>query len=81
MTEIRWHGRGGLGAFTAARLLGNAASIYEGKYALAFPLDRSAVEPRFSHLQELIRAPLQTEARWWSAIAPSCWMIRCLAIR
>ena len=37
MTEIRWHGRGGLGAFTAARLLGNAASIYEGKYALAFP--------------------------------------------
>ena len=37
MTERRWHGRGGLGAFTAARLLGNAASIYEGKYALAFP--------------------------------------------
>ena len=37
MTEIRWHGRGGLGAFTAARLLGNAVSIYEGKYALAFP--------------------------------------------
>ena len=36
MTEIRWHGRGGLGAFTAARLLGNAASIYEGTYALAF---------------------------------------------
>lgn len=37
MTEIRWHGRGGLGAFTAARLLGNAVSIYEGKYASAFP--------------------------------------------
>ena len=37
MTEIRWHGRGGLGAFTAARLLGNAVSIYENKYALAFP--------------------------------------------
>ena len=37
MTEIRWHGRGGLGAFTAARLLGNAVSIYEGKYAVAFP--------------------------------------------
>ena len=37
MTEIRWHGRGGLGAFTAARLLGCAVSRYEGKYALAFP--------------------------------------------
>ena len=37
MTEVRWHGRGGLGAFTAARLLGNAAAIYEGKYSLAFP--------------------------------------------
>ena len=36
-TEIRWHGRGGLGAFTAARLLGCAVSLYEGKYALAFP--------------------------------------------
>ena len=82
MTEIRWHGRGGLGAFTAARLLGNAASIYEGKYALAFPsFGPERRGARFSHLQELIRAPLQTEARWWSAIAPSCWMIRCLAIR
>lgn len=37
MTEIRWHGRGGQGAFTAARLLGQAVSIYEGKYAQAFP--------------------------------------------
>lgn len=37
MTEIRWHGRGGLGAFTAARLLGSAVSLHEGKYALAFP--------------------------------------------
>ncbi len=36
MTEIRWHGRGGLGAFTAARLLGGAAT-YEDKYAQAFP--------------------------------------------
>ena len=46
MTEIRWHGRGGLGAFTAARLLGCAVSLYEGKYALAFPSfgpDRSEV--------------------------------------
>ena len=37
MTEIRWHGRGGLGAFTAARLLGCAVSLFEGKYALACP--------------------------------------------
>lgn len=37
MIEIRWHGRGGLGAFTAARLLGCAVSLFQGKYALAFP--------------------------------------------
>lgn len=37
MIEIRWHGRGGQGAFTAARLLGHAVSIHEGKYAQAFP--------------------------------------------
>ncbi len=37
MIEIRWHGRGGQGAFTAARLLGDAVAIYDGKYAIAFP--------------------------------------------
>jgi pyruvate ferredoxin oxidoreductase gamma subunit len=37
MTEIRWHGRGGQGAFTASRILGAAASLFEGKHALAFP--------------------------------------------
>lgn len=37
MTEIVWHGRGGQGAFTAARLLGIAASLYTGKFALSFP--------------------------------------------
>lgn len=37
MKEIRWHGRGGNGAFTAARLLGLAASIYGGCYGQAFP--------------------------------------------
>ena len=37
MKEIRWHGRGGQGAFTAARLLGQALSIHENKYAQAFP--------------------------------------------
>ncbi|WP_165052767.1 MULTISPECIES: 2-oxoacid:acceptor oxidoreductase family protein [unclassified Adlercreutzia] len=37
MIEVLWHGRGGQGAFTAARLLGAAASIADGAYALAFP--------------------------------------------
>jgi pyruvate ferredoxin oxidoreductase gamma subunit len=37
MTEIRWHGRGGQGAFTAARLLGHAVSICENQFAQAFP--------------------------------------------
>ena len=37
MYEIRWHGRGGQGGFTVARLLGMAASVFEGKYSLAFP--------------------------------------------
>jgi pyruvate ferredoxin oxidoreductase gamma subunit len=36
MCEIIWYGRGGQGAFTAARLLGIAASI-ENRFALAFP--------------------------------------------
>jgi pyruvate ferredoxin oxidoreductase, gamma subunit (EC 1.2.7.1) len=37
MIEIKWLGRGGQGSFTAAKLLGLSASLYEGKYALAFP--------------------------------------------
>ncbi|MEG2628854.1 MAG: 2-oxoacid:acceptor oxidoreductase family protein [Raoultibacter sp.] len=37
MIEVIWHGRGGQGAFTAARLLGAAASLAPGKHALAFP--------------------------------------------
>ncbi len=37
MTNIRWYGRGGQGAFTAARLLGEIVSVYGGKYALAYP--------------------------------------------
>ncbi len=36
MTEVRWHGRGGQGAKTAALLLGEAA-ITAGKYVQAFP--------------------------------------------
>jgi len=37
MIEIRWHGRGGQGSFTAARLLGLSAALFENRYALAFP--------------------------------------------
>lgn len=37
MYEVRWHGRGGQGGFTVARLLGMAASVFEGKHSLAFP--------------------------------------------
>lgn len=37
MTEILWHGRGGQGAFTAAKLLGDAYSLKDNAYALAFP--------------------------------------------
>lgn len=36
LTEIRWHGRGGQGAKTAALLLGDAA-LAQGKYIQAFP--------------------------------------------
>lgn len=38
MTEIVWHGRGGQGAFTAAKLLGAAYTMRgDDGYALAFP--------------------------------------------
>lgn len=37
MIEVLWHGRGGQGAFTAARLLGAAATLDNSHYALAFP--------------------------------------------
>ena len=37
MTEILWLGRGGQGAFTAAKLLGAAYTADGGRYALAFP--------------------------------------------
>jgi pyruvate ferredoxin oxidoreductase gamma subunit len=36
MISVRWHGRGGQGCFTAARILG-AAAMREGLHALAFP--------------------------------------------
>jgi len=34
--EVRWHGRGGQGAWTASELLARA-SIHEGKYIQSFP--------------------------------------------
>jgi len=34
--EVRWHGRGGQGAWTASELLARAA-IYEGKHVQSFP--------------------------------------------
>jgi len=37
LIEIRWHARGGQGGFTAARLLGLAASVFCNHYAQAFP--------------------------------------------
>ncbi|HMM19314.1 MAG TPA: 2-oxoacid:acceptor oxidoreductase family protein [Selenomonadales bacterium] len=37
LKEIRWHGRGGQGGFTAARLLGMAGSLYDDYYVQAFP--------------------------------------------
>ena len=37
LLEIRWHGRGGQGAITAAQILAEAAYLYEGKYATASP--------------------------------------------
>ena len=36
LIEIRWHGRGGQGAVTAAKILAEAA-LSEGKYIQAFP--------------------------------------------
>lgn len=63
LTEIRWHGRGGQGAKTAALLFGEAA-LGEGKYIQAFPeygpertgapvqsFDRISDEPITAHCQ------------------------------
>jgi pyruvate ferredoxin oxidoreductase gamma subunit len=36
LLEVRWHGRGGLGAVTSAEVVARAA-ISEGKYAQSFP--------------------------------------------
>ncbi|MCK4222767.1 2-oxoacid:acceptor oxidoreductase family protein, partial [Candidatus Bathyarchaeota archaeon] len=36
LLEVRWHGRGGQGAWTASELLAKAA-ILEGKHIQSFP--------------------------------------------
>lgn len=37
MFELRWHGRGGQGSFTGAKLIGVASVIYQQRFAQAFP--------------------------------------------
>lgn len=37
MIEIRWHGRGGQGAFTASKILGAATTQVKGLFSIAFP--------------------------------------------
>lgn len=37
LEEVRWHGRGGQGVVLGASMLGCAAALYEGKYAVSFP--------------------------------------------
>jgi pyruvate ferredoxin oxidoreductase gamma subunit len=37
MYEIRWHGRGGQGGFTGAKLLGAAVALYDERFSQAFP--------------------------------------------
>lgn len=63
LVEIRFHGRGGQGAVTAANLLANAA-VREGKYAQAFPYfgaeRRGAPVVAFARLSD---EPIQTHSR------------------
>lgn len=37
MIEIRWHGRGGQGAFTASKILGASTTRIAGIFSIAFP--------------------------------------------
>ncbi|NOZ30826.1 MAG: pyruvate ferredoxin oxidoreductase subunit gamma [Crenarchaeota archaeon] len=63
LVEIRFHGRGGQGAVTAANLLANAA-VREGKYAQAFPYfgaeRRGAPVVAFARISD---EPIQTHSR------------------
>jgi len=62
--EVRWHGRGGQGAVTAAIIVAEAA-IFDGKYAQAFPefgAERRGAPvkayTRVSDIQVLTRSPI-----------------------
>jgi pyruvate ferredoxin oxidoreductase gamma subunit len=61
--EIRWHGRGGQGAVTAAKIVADSA-VYDGKFVQAFPefgaeragapvksFNRISTEPIYLHSQ------------------------------
>ena len=61
--EIRWHGRGGQGAVTAAKIVADSA-VYDGKFVQAFPefgaeragapvrsFNRISSEPIYTHSQ------------------------------
>ncbi len=63
MIEIRWHGRGGQGAVTAAKIIADSA-VYGGQYVQAFPefgaeragapvasFNRISSEPIYMHSQ------------------------------
>ena len=52
LIEIRFHGRGGQGAVTAARILANTL-LYEGKYTLDFP--KFGVERRGAPTEVFLR--------------------------
>ncbi len=63
LVEIRFHGRGGQGAVTAANLLASAA-VYEGKYAQAFPYfgaeRRGAPVVAFARISDI---PIETHSQ------------------
>lgn len=63
LVEIRFHGRGGQGAVTAANLLADAA-VREGKYAQAFPYfgaeRRGAPVVAFARISD---RPIETHSR------------------
>lgn len=79
MTEVLWHGRGGQGAFTAARLLGAAYSLRgDDSYALAFP--SFGPERRGAPIRAFTKrmtAPSATAVKWTRRITVSFLTIRC----
>lgn len=80
MIEVRWHGRGGQGAFTAARLLGQAVAIHEHKYVQAFPSfgpERRGLP--YWPLPVLTTRKLRTAVKWKRVITSSSSMIPCMA--